>query len=220
MGGGGDEKEGREKPEDWIWQPEPESQAVPSDVPFLAARSVPVAKSEGACSGGLNGWPDKTGDWTGHCGSYPRVQGGVSSAGLPGDSLETLGLWNLAGVRYGSPCCRTGAVVNRMTNNGQQDCTSIGRPALLQAECMCMFPCPRIRRFVKSFLLLLLLLLLLLVDVLLMLCVSVYTRVAVTPHGDGLVMVGSLALLVRASTGQSNATLFFWLAAGVRRGTK
>lgn len=37
----------------------------------------------------------------------------VSSAGLPGDSL---GLWNLAGVRYGSPYCRTGAVVNRMTN--------------------------------------------------------------------------------------------------------
>lgn len=45
---------------------------------------------------GLNGWPDETGDWTGHCGSYPRVQGGgVSSAGLLGDSL---GLWNLAGV--------------------------------------------------------------------------------------------------------------------------
>lgn len=90
--------------------------SVPSDAPFLAARSVPVAKSEGAVPG-LNGWPDETDDWTKHCGSCPRVQGGVSSAGWPGDSL---GLWNLAGVRYGSPYCRTGAVVNRMTN-GQQD---------------------------------------------------------------------------------------------------
>lgn len=39
-----------------------------------------------------------------------------------------------------------------------------------------------------------------------MLCVSVYTRVAVTPHGDGLVMVGSFGFTVRASAGQSNAS--------------
>lgn len=129
----------------------------------------------------------------GSCGSYPRVQGGVSLArACFGDSGA---LEPCRRPLDGSPYCRTGAVVNRMTN-GQQDFW-VYVPLSVDRPCRkCMFPCPRISMFrqVRS---------LAAVDGLLMLCVSVYTRVTVTPLGDGLVMVGSLALLVRASAGQA-----------------